>query len=143
MKPPRVHYGSWIPFGFGAMALPGHIFLRATREEAAEMPEAYAVMVAHERVHCHQQRSWLHFPLYLLRYFLWKPFRFRVEIEAFGRVNLAAYEAPEKVSRPMALWILSEYSRLGGFGSPPTAVQIEADLLRYCALTLEQETRSR
>lgn len=119
-----------IPFGFGAMALPGIIFIHPDRIPASERDAT----IAHEMVHVRQMgvglKGWLNLPIYLVRYFLHKPTRARLEVEAY-RETIRYYR-----SRGLALdinWLAhkihSSY-RFGGlgFGHWPSAGAIEAAL---------------
>lgn len=109
-----------IPFGFGAMTLPGRIYVRMDL-----FGKPIGTLIEHEKVHLKQQRSWLHFPLYLIRYFLWKPFRVRVEAEAYGKATISSAASVDTY----ALLILSEYGhRLGGFGPLPATKEVETML---------------
>lgn len=131
-----------IPFGFSAMAFPSFCLVRPDIP-----PDRVKILIEHEKVHARQMKSWLRWPFYVLRYFFHKPFRAKVEAEAYGEVELlAAYYDKLKLSSPnpnqhskLNIGLPSRYIadlihrryRLGGFGFGrwPSADEILQTLL--------------
>jgi len=131
----QIRFGSYIPFGFGGMALPGHIYLSASIDDYKLSPDQFWTIVAHERIHHRQQRGWFYFPIFLLRYFLSTPFRIRAEAEAYGRANLVGQKHGDVIpamAEGLASMIYDRYGkRFLSFGSVPTIACIKEMLLEH------------